>query len=130
MFKYKVLSSCVFSSGVTTAPATPAMQGGGTLGGGILPNLQFFKRKIFWQSSKMYHISANLAFGRREKIFGGTKSCRGQEAYKKNRKKSGDLFFFFVCGGGKKWVGGHQMAYVTPLCVQYRFLLNALAYVK
>ena len=34
-------------SGVTTAPATPASQGGGTLGGGILPNLQFFKRKIF-----------------------------------------------------------------------------------
>ena len=32
-------------SGVTTAPATPAMQGGGTLGGGILPNLQFLNEK-------------------------------------------------------------------------------------
>ena len=57
----------------------------------------------------MDHISANLAFGGREKIFGGTKSSRGggQEAYKKNRKKSGDLFFFletvkFFVGSGKK----------------------------
>ena len=54
----------------------------------------------------MYHMSANLAFGRREKIFGGTKSCRGKEAYKKNRKKSGDLFFFsFFFGDSKKFVG-------------------------
>ena len=64
-------------SGVTSAPATPAMQGGGTLGGGILANLHFFKRKIVWQSSKMYHTSANLAFGRREKNIWGTKSSRG-----------------------------------------------------
>ena len=55
----------------------------------------------------MYHMSADLAFGRREKIFGGTKSCRGKEAYKKNQKKSGDLFFFFFFffGDSKKFVG-------------------------
>ena len=36
----------------------------------------------------MDHISANLAFG-------GQKAPGGQEAYKKNRKKSGDLFYLF-----------------------------------
>ena len=48
------------------------------------------------RNGKMDHISANLAFGRREKnIFGGTKSSKkGQEAYKKNRKKGSDLFLF------------------------------------
>ena len=59
----------------------------------------------------MDHISANLAFSGREKIFGGTKSSRGQEAYKKNRKKSGDLFFFLetvknLWGAAKKSAGG------------------------
>ena len=93
------------------------MQGGGTLGGRHITKLTVFKRKILWQSSKMYHMSANLAFGRREKIFGGTKSCRGKEAYKKNRKKSGDLFFFFFfletvknLWGRQKMSRGHQMA--------------------
>ena len=65
-------------SGVTTASATPAMQGwhlGG--GGGILPNLLFFKRKIVRRGSKMDHISANLAFGGREKNIWGYKISRG-----------------------------------------------------
>ena len=43
----------------------------------------------------MDHISANIAFGERKKIFGVQKAPGGQEAYKKNRKKSGDFFFFF-----------------------------------
>ena len=38
--------------------------------GGILPNLLFFKREIVRLGSNMDHISVNLAFGRREKIFG------------------------------------------------------------
>ena len=66
----------------------------------------------------MYHTSAKLTFGGGEKIFGGTKSSRGrqkasggakklqgaQEAYKKNRKNSGDLFvlFFVFLGDSKK----------------------------
>ena len=45
----------------------------------------------------MYHISANLAFGRREKKYLGVQKAPGeQEAYKKNRKKSGDLFLFVL----------------------------------
>ena len=70
----------------------------------------------------MYHISANLAFGRREKIFGGTKSSRGREAYKKNRKKSGDLFFFLFfletvknLWGRQKMSRGAPNGNVTPL---------------
>ena len=59
---FVAIFSCVCSSRVTTAPATQ--------GGGILPNLLFFKRKIVRLGSKMDHISANLAFGRREKICG------------------------------------------------------------
>ena len=57
----------------------------------------------------MYHASAKLTLGGGEKNIWGTKSSRGrqkasggakklegaQEAYKKNRKNSGDLFFFF-----------------------------------
>ena len=58
-------------SGVTTAPATPAVQGGGTLGGRHIPHITEFT------------------------VFGVQKAPGGQEAYKKNRKKSGDLFFFF-----------------------------------
>ena len=69
----------------------------------------------------MYHTitSAKLTFGGGEKIFGGTKSSRGrqkasggakklqgaQEAYKKNRKNSGNLFlnfFYFFLGDSKK----------------------------
>ena len=55
----------------------------------------------------MYHISANLAFGRREKKYLGVqKAARGQEAYKKNRKKVATFFFFFFFfGDSKKFVG-------------------------
>ena len=66
----------------------------------------------------MDNISANLAIGRREKNIWGYKFKLqdGQEAYKKNRKKSGNLFFIFMfletknfVGGGKKISRGHQM---------------------
>ena len=64
-------------------------------GGGILPNLLVFKRKIVRLGSKMDHISVNLAFGRRKKNIWGYKKLQGrQKAYKKNRKKSGDHFFW------------------------------------
>ena len=56
----------------------------------------------------MYHTSAKLTFGGGEKYLGvqkapvGAKKLQGrqkasgdQEANKKNRKNSGDLFFFF-----------------------------------
>ena len=47
----------------------------------------------------MDHISANLAFGGREKNIWGTKKAPGgQEAYKKNRKKVKTFFFFFFFG--------------------------------
>ena len=49
----------------------------------------------------MYHASAKLTFGGGEKYLGvqkapgGAKKLQGaQEAYKKNRKNSGDIFFF------------------------------------
>ena len=46
----------------------------------------------------MDHISAKLAFGRREKNIWGFKKLQGggQEAYKKNRKESGDIFLSFL----------------------------------
>ena len=57
----------------------------------------------------MYHISANLAFGRREKnIWGYKKLQGGKKPIRKTDKKSGDLFFFFFFfffGGSKKFVG-------------------------
>ena len=44
----------------------------------------------------MYHISANLAFGRREKnIWGYKKLQGGKKPIRKTEKKSGDLFFYF-----------------------------------
>ena len=63
----------------------------------------------------MYHNSANVAFGRREKKhLGVQKVPRRQEAYKKNRKKSCDLFFIFLetvknLWGRQKMSRGHQM---------------------
>ena len=42
----------------------------------------------------MDHMSVNLAFGRGDKKYLGVqKAPGGQEAYKKNRIKSGDLFY-------------------------------------
>ena len=66
----------------------------------------------------MDHISANLAFGGREKnIWGYKKLQGGKKPVRKTGKKSGDLFFFFLffgdskkfVGGGKKISRGHQM---------------------
>ena len=57
----------------------------------------------------MDHMSANLAFGGREKIFGYKKlQGGGQEAYKKNRKK----WRPFLLGAAKKSAWGHQMVIV------------------
>ena len=83
----------------------------------------------------MYHTSAKLTFGGGEKYSGvqkapgGAKKLQGlQEAYKKNRKNSGDLFFLsFFLGDSKKnyFVGAPKisdggrrmvnMVNVTPL---------------
>ena len=89
----------------------------------------------------MYHTSAKLTFGGgekniwgykklqgRQKASGGAKKLQGaQEAYKKNRKNSGDLFFFFfflgdskklLCRGAKNFSRGRRMenmVNVTPL---------------
>ena len=58
----------------------------------------------------MYHISANLAFGRREKnIWGYIKVQGGKKPITKTEKKVATFFFFFFffgdskknCGGGK-----------------------------
>ena len=48
-------------SGVTSAPSTPVTQGR------QITELTVFKRNIVQLGSKMYHISVNLAIGRREK---------------------------------------------------------------
>ena len=62
------------ASGVTTAPATSAMQGGHLRGGGRqITEFAVFKRKIFRLGSKMHHILTNLAFDRREKKIYGYK---------------------------------------------------------
>ena len=58
----------------------------------------------------MYHMSANLAFGRREKnIWGYKKLQGGKKPIRKTEKKVATFFFFFFfletvknCGGGKK----------------------------
>ena len=68
-------------------------------GGGILPSLLFFKRKIVRLGSKMDHISANLAFGRREKNIWGYKKAPEKP------KKKWRPFFCFVFGKSKKLVG-------------------------
>ena len=55
----------------------------------------------------MDHISANLAFGGREKnILGYKKLQGGKKPIIKTEKKSGDLFFSFSFGDSKKFVGG------------------------
>ena len=94
------------------ALTTPAMQGAAPEGGGMLPNLLFFKREIVRLGSKMDHMSVNLAIGRREKnIWGYKKLQERQKAYNKNRKINGGLFFFcfffvsFFFGDSKIFVG-------------------------
>ena len=100
-------------SGVTSAPSTPAMQGR------QITELTVFKRNIVQLGSKMYHISVNLAIGRREKIFGYKKLQGRQKGYKGWQKNSVHLFcsFFrltFVVGPAKKSAGVSN-GYVTPL---------------
>ena len=84
------------------APVAPASPGGAMRRG-----RQNFELKLFGCKNVPYVGQINVRWW--GKIFGGTKSSRGrqkasggakniqgaQEAYKKNRKNSGDLFFFF-----------------------------------
>ena len=72
----------------------------------------------------MYHISANLAFGRREKnIWGYKKLQGGKKPIRKTEKKVATFFFFFFFGDSKKFVGaaknkqGAPNGNVTPLSV-------------
>ena len=53
----------------------------------------------------MYHISANLAFGRREKNIWGYKKVQGGKKPIKKPKKKWRPFFFFFFGDSKKFVG-------------------------
>ena len=96
---YKKKKTNKTTSGVTTAPATPAMQGGGTLGERHITEFTVFKRKIVRRSSKMDHISANLAFGGREKYIWG---------YKRKTEKKVATFFVLFFGDIKNFVGGQQ----------------------
>ena len=75
-------------SGVTTAPATPAIQEGGKL-----PNLLFCKRKIVQLGSKMYHILVNLAISRREKYLGVQKASGGGKRLSGGGQKIMSTFF-------------------------------------
>ena len=55
----------------------------------------------------MYHISANLAFGGREKnIWGYKKLQGGKKPIRKTEKKVANFFFFFFFGDSKIFVGG------------------------
>ena len=54
----------------------------------------------------MYHISANLAFGRREKnIWGYKKVQGGKKPIRKTEKKVATFFFFLFFLETKKFVG-------------------------
>ena len=81
-------------SGVTTAPATPAMQGGGTLGGWHITEFTVFltKNRSTRQQNGAYLGQLSVRWTQK-KYLGVQKAPGGQKAYKKNRKKSGDLFF-------------------------------------
>ena len=74
----------------------------------------------------MFYISANLAFGRREKnIWGYKKLQGGKKPIRKTEKNSGDLFFFFFFSffletvknlwGRQKMSRGAPNGNVTPL---------------
>ena len=65
----------------------------------------------------MYHISANLAFGRREKNIRGTKSSRGRQiVYKRAPKKLATFFSFFDIkfSWGANKINGAPDGNVTP----------------
>ena len=65
----------------------------------------------------MYHISANLAFGGREKKYLGVqKAPEGQKAYKKTKKKWRPFFFFFFLETVKNEQGAPN-GNVTPLYI-------------
>ena len=54
----------------------------------------------------MYHISANLAVGRRKKnIWGYKKLQGGKKPIRKTEKKVATFFFLFFFGDSKKFVG-------------------------
>ena len=69
----------------------------------------------------MYHISANLAFGRREKNIWGYKKLQGGKKPIRKTEKKWRLFFLFFFGDSKKCVGaakneqGAPNGNVTPL---------------
>ena len=70
----------------------------------------------------MYHISANLAFGRSKKnIWGYKKLQGGKKPIRKTEKKVATFFFFFFLETVKKFVGaakneqGAPNGNVTPL---------------
>ena len=74
----------------------------------------------------MYHIPGQLSVRSTQKKYLGVQKAPGkQEAYKKNRNKSGDFssfFFLFFFGDSKKFVGaaknmsrGAPNGNVTPL---------------
>ena len=80
----------------------------------------------------MYHMSANLAFGRREKNIWGYKKLQGsKKPIRKTEKKVATFFFvfflFFFFGDSKKFVGaakneqGAPNGNVTPLVEGYIF---------
>ena len=66
----------------------------------------------------MYHISANLAFGRREKnIWGYKKLQGGKKPIRKTEKKVATFFFFFFFfGDSKKFVGAAKNEQGAPNC--------------
>ena len=53
----------------------------------------------------MYHTSANLAFGRREKYIWGYKKLQGGKKPIRKTEKKVATFFFFFFGDSKKIVG-------------------------
>ena len=77
----------------------------------------------------MYHISANLAFGRREKnIWGYKKLQGGKKPIRKTEKKWRPFFFFFFLEtvknvwGRQKMSRGHQMVTLRHCLLPYHVL--------
>ena len=57
----------------------------------------------------MYHISANLAFSRREKYIWGYKNLQGgKKPIRKTEKKVATFFFFFFFFGDSEKLWGRQ----------------------
>ena len=67
----------------------------------------------------MYHISANLAFGRREKNIWGYKKLQGGKkpiSIRKTEKKVATFFFFFFLETVKNLWGRQKMSRGAPNC--------------